>query len=113
MHTQLSVAQPHDIAPAHQSEGAPPQNNPTANSRGTAPPTDIGERMKPHGRRAIRVPEGGGHTHLQRVGTGGLSILVCGVHYRVNYRTPKRPFFVFLVPKLAKTTARSALVLRT
>ena len=56
-HVQLPVVQPHDIAPAHPSEGeatswnAPPQNNPTANLRVTsglakpAPPTDIGGRI--------------------------------------------------------------------
>ena len=42
-----------------------------------APPTGIRERrIKSHSSRAIRVLEGGGHTHLQRVGTGGLSSFV-------------------------------------
>ena len=58
---------------------APPQNNPTTYLRVTlglakpAPPKDIGGRIKSHCSRAICVLEGGGHTHLQRVGAGTLA----------------------------------------
>ena len=38
-----------------------------------APPKDTGGRTESHSSRAIRVLEGGGHTHLQRVGAERLS----------------------------------------
>ena len=77
----------------------PPQNNPTANLRVTsglakpAPPTDIGGRIKSHSSRAIRrVLEGGGHTHLQRVGMWGRT----GYHsLQYAFPHPEPPFSLF------------------
>ena len=56
---------------------APPQNNPTMNlcvTSGLAkpsPPTDIGERIKSHSSRAIRVLEGGRWAHPPPTGGDG------------------------------------------
>ena len=90
-HAQLPVIEPHDIAhrtrthERRRRRGTPHQRTtrrPTANLYekpgavdSSSPPKDIGGRVRPLSRRAVRVLEGGGHTHLylNRVGTGGLS----------------------------------------
>ena len=98
-HAHLPVAKPHDITPGYPSEdtswNAAPQNSPTTffrESPGSSPPLsseDIGERLKPSRRCAIRVKKRGGHTHAKPVGADAK---------RTKYSMCKMTFSIFQVP---------------